>query len=156
MRFHFQTLFLSPLISYLYGLLISCRKRLPCELKVSMKRLAVFHSKNTTKLWCRQEDLGHQLSANSSNYTSVNGTTTVCNYRTTDTGMGLSIIVAYMMPLYASVNATLSTGVTYIGYGGPLVYVINIIISAPGTYSVMSINPPCAGTWIPRVHCMLK
>ncbi|KAG0621655.1 hypothetical protein M758_3G037700 [Ceratodon purpureus] len=63
----------------------------------------------------------------------------------TDTGMGLTIMVTYPSLSMDPVNATVNNGVTYIGLGGPITYLIRIIITTPGVYSVTSMYPSCAG-----------
>lgn len=69
--------------------------------------------------------------------------------------MGLTITVTYLSPSYDSVNATVNNGVTYNGDGGPISYLIRIIITTPGQYTVTSMYPSCAGMSIHPLVCSI-
>jgi len=66
----------------------------------------------------------------------------VCTY--TDAGMGLLIDGMYLVPPSSNVVVgDTSTFGTFHGEGGPMVYMVNVIITIVGTYNITSMVPNC-------------
>ncbi len=77
----------------------------------------------------------------------------VCTY--TDTGMGLLIYVMYAVaPPSNIVVVNTSTLGTFYGVGGPMVYMVNIVVTIAGTYNITSMVPNCVGK-ILNTHIVL-
>ncbi|KAG0620065.1 hypothetical protein M758_4G186300 [Ceratodon purpureus] len=64
----------------------------------------------------------------------------------TDTGMGLSILVMFPTPTtMGPINVTTDVAGSFTGVGGPMTYVVSVIVGFPGQYKLTSIVPSCAG-----------
>jgi hypothetical protein len=64
----------------------------------------------------------------------------------TDTGMGLLIDGMYVVPPSSNVVVVdTSTFGTFHGEGGPMVYMVNVVITIVGTYNITSMVPNCVG-----------
>jgi hypothetical protein len=64
----------------------------------------------------------------------------------TDTGMGLSILMMFPTPTtIGPINVTTDVAGSFTGVGGPMTYVVSVIVGYPGQYKLTSIVPPCAG-----------
>lgn len=64
----------------------------------------------------------------------------------TDTGMGLSILMMFPAPTtIGPINVTTDVAGSFTGVGGPMTYVVSVIVGYPGQYKLTSIVPSCAG-----------